>query len=98
MAIASKAGRAAPSTTGDPITAPDSPITQLSNPFDFAKQVIETVKLIQSSDCKEILPVAGPQSESIAKAPESIIQASRLEVKEVHEVSVLGDVQICFPD
>ena len=81
-----KAVHAAASRPGCPDTPPDSPTVQLSNPLEFARQVIDTVKLIQTSDCKDILPVAGPQSESIAKPPEPIIRASRLEVKEVHEV------------
>ena len=82
----SKPAQATHLRSGCPDTPPDSPPVQLSNPLEFARQVIDTVKLIQTSDYKETLPVAGPQSNSIAQAPESIIQASRLEVKEVHEV------------
>ena len=82
----SKAVQAALSRPGHPHTPPDSPTAQLLNPLEFARQVIDTVKLIQTSDSKEASPVAIPQIDSIAKHPEPIIRASRLEVKEVHEV------------
>ena len=73
---------------GQPNTPPDSPTAQLSNPLEFAKQVIDTVKLIQSSDSKENPSVPGSQVEPGAQAREPIARASRLEVKEVHEMYV----------
>ena len=82
----SKSAQAVPLRPGCPDTPPDSPNVQLSNPPEFARQVIDTVKLIQTSDSKEASPVARPQIDSIAKCPEPIIRASKLEVKEVHEV------------
>ena len=82
----SKPAQAALPRSGRPATPPDSPTAQLSNPLEFARQVIDTVKLIQTSDSKEASLVARPQIDSIAKDPEPIIRASKLEVKEVHEV------------
>lgn len=58
----------------------------MSNPLEFVRQVIDTVKIIQTSDCNEILPVTGPQIDCTAEHPEPIIRDSKLEVKEVQEV------------
>ena len=82
----SKPAQAATQRSGSPDTSPDSPTAQSSNPLEFARQVIDTVKLIQTSDPNEASPIARPQIDSIAKQPEPIIRASKLEVKEVHEV------------
>ena len=82
----SKAVHAALSSTGCPDTPPDSPIVQLSNPLEFARQVIDTVKLIQTSDSKETPPIVGSQVQPNAQVSEPITRASKLEVKEVHEV------------
>ena len=82
----SKAVHAAPSRPGCPDTPPDGPTAQLSNPLKFARQVIDTVKLIQTSDSKETSPVAGSQVQPNAQGSEPITRASKLEVKEVHEV------------
>lgn len=84
----SKAVHAAASRPGCPATPPDRPMAQLSNPFEFAKQIIDTVKLIQTSESKEAPPVAKSQDESNAQAFKPIARASRLEVKEVHEMYV----------
>lgn len=69
-----------------PNTPPDSPTVQLSNPLEFARKVIDTVKLIQTSDSKEASSVVGPQIDCTAEHPGPIIRASKLEVKEVHEM------------
>jgi hypothetical protein len=84
-AMKQKTVQTAPSRLGQPSTPPDSPTAQLSNPLEFARQVIDTVKLIQTSATQEASPSAGTQ-DPIIKQPEPIIQASKLEVKEVHEV------------
>ena len=87
MPAASKATKhTAPSRPGYPDTPPDSPTAHLSNPLEFARQVIDTVKLIQTSDSKETSPVAGSQVHSGTQDSEPIARASKLEVKEVHEV------------
>ena len=82
----SKAVQAASQTPGQADTPPDSPKTQLSNPLEFARQVIDTVKLIQTTESKEVSSVVGPQIDCTAEYPEPIVRASKLEVKEVHEV------------
>ena len=76
----------APRGLDQPSTPPDSPTAQLSDPLEFARQVIHTVKLIQTSEPKEASPSAAIQANSIVKQPEPIIQASKLEVKEVQEM------------
>ena len=53
-----KTVHAALSIPGCPDTPPDSPTAQLSNPFEFARQVIDTVKLIQTSNPKQTSPLA----------------------------------------
>ena len=85
----SKAVQATSSRPGRADTPPDSPTAQLSNPFEFARQVIDTVKLIQTSDSKEAVPIVVPHVESNVQASQGIARASKLEVKEVHEVYVL---------
>ena len=82
----SKPVKAAHPRSAHPNTPPDSPIIQLPNPPEFARQVIDTVKLIQTSESKEPSPSAGLQVDSVVKQLEPIIQASKLEVKEVHEM------------
>ena len=82
----SKSAQAVPLRPGCPDTPPDSPNVQLSNPLEFARKVIDTVKLIQTSDSKEASSVVGPQIDCTAEHPEPIIRASKLEVKEVHEM------------
>lgn len=81
-----KAAHTAPSRPGCPDTPPESPTAQLSNPLEFARLVIDTVKLIQTSDSKETSPVAGSQVQPNAQDSAPIARASKLEVKEVHEV------------
>ena len=71
---------------GRPDTPPDSPSAQLSNPLDFARQVIDTVKLIQTCELKDASSSTKPQLDPDVKHAEPIIRASKLEVKEVHEV------------
>ena len=82
----SKPDQVNPSRPGGPDTPPGTPTAQLSNPLEFARQVIDTVKLIQTSDCKEAVPVVGPQVEPNVQTSEPTVRASKLEVKEVHEV------------
>ena len=84
----SKAVHAATSRLDCPDTPPDSPTAQLSNPLEFARQIIDTVKLIQTSDSNEASLVAVTQAEPNAQASEPIARASRAEVKEVHEMYV----------
>ena len=81
----SKPTQAAPLRSECPDTPPDSPAAQPSNPFEFARQIIDTVKLIQTSESKEA-SVIGPQIDRTAEHPVPIIRASKLEVKEVHEM------------
>ncbi|KIW99705.1 uncharacterized protein Z518_11118 [Rhinocladiella mackenziei CBS 650.93] len=66
----------------NPDTPPDSPTTQLPNPFEFAKQFLDALKSIQTSEPKGTSSAA----ETNAQQSEPISRASKLEVKEVHEV------------
>ena len=81
-----KPAQAAPLRSGCPDTPPESPTAQLSNPFEFAKQILDAIKAIQTPESKETSPVAGPQVETNGQASEAIVRASKLEIKEVHEV------------
>jgi hypothetical protein len=45
-----KAPQTASSRSSHPATPPDSPTSSFLNPLEFAQQVIDTVKLIQTSD------------------------------------------------
>lgn len=82
----SKPARVNPSQSGRPDTPPDSPTAQLSNPLEFARQVIDMVKLIQTSEPKDAAPIVEPQAELHVQVSEPVVRASKLEVKEVHEV------------
>ncbi|RMZ88491.1 hypothetical protein DV736_g4280, partial [Chaetothyriales sp. CBS 134916] len=59
-----------------------NPATQLSNPLDFARQIIDTVKLIQTSDSKDAVPIVRPQAKLPTQVSEPIARASKLQVKE----------------
>ena len=72
-----------PLSSGHPVTPPTA---QLPTPLEFARQVIDTVKLIQSSKSEEASPGATLQVDCSVQQPEPIIQASKLEAREVHEV------------
>lgn len=77
--------KAAPSSAGRPDTPPDSPTW----PFDvteFAKQFFDTVKLITAPESKDSFPSAEPQVEGNAVSVGPKARASKVEVKEVHEV------------
>jgi hypothetical protein len=85
----SKRTQAASSSSGCLDTPPDSPTAQLSNPFEFAKQVLDVLKTIQTPEPKEASPAvgsSGPQIKGNAQASKPIARASKLEAKEVHEV------------
>ena len=78
------------SSSGHPDTPPDSPTTTLPNPLEFAKQVIDAIKLVQTSKSTsdETSPSSGPQAEGNTKPVEARARASRLEFRAVDEVYV----------
>ena len=82
----SKASQAAFPRSGRPNTPPNSPTAQLANPFEFAKQFLDALKVVQTHEAKKIAPVAGPQVEPNPQTSEPAARASKLEVKDVHEV------------
>ena len=82
----SKAFQAASPRSGRPDTPPDSPTAQLANPFEFAKQFLDALRVVQTHESKNTSPVTGPQVEPNPQASEPVARASKLEVKEVHEV------------
>lgn len=82
--------RPSPMLIYDPQTTIDGLCnTRPGTTLEFARQVIDAVKLIQQSESKDISTVIGPQVEANAQASEKIARASKLEVKEeVQEVYV----------
>jgi len=58
-----------------PVMSLDSPTTPLPNPLEFAKQVIDAIKLIQTSqstsDFNETSPSSEPQTEGNTKPVEA---------------------------
>ena len=90
--------QAAPSRSGNPVTPPPDSPTLPSRKFEFAKEIIETIKLIQApqstSDSKDSALYAGPRAEGNAQPQEARARASKLEYKEVDEVYALSDLQV----
>lgn len=94
----SKPLQAAPSHSGHLVTPPSSPTLLPSSTLEFAKLVIETVKLIQASqttpDPTEDSPAAEPQAEGNVQPEDARARASKLEFKTVDEVYVPSDLQV----
>jgi hypothetical protein len=67
-------------------TPPNSPIAQLPDLLEFARQFVDTIKLIQKSEPKEVSSGPALQVDPSVQQPGPVIQASKLEFKEVHEV------------
>jgi len=97
----SKTRLATPSTSCRLDTPPNSPTLSPSKQtftVELAKQVIETIKLIQASQAgtapTEISPTAEPEDLGNAQPAEARARASRLQFKTVDEVYAPSELQV----
>ena len=89
-----QAFQASLSTSGDLGTPPNVPTAQLSDPLEFARQVLDALKTIHTPESKNTSPVAGPQDvasnhqDNEGTTDENLQskeRATKIEIKKVNE-------------
>jgi hypothetical protein len=87
--------QAVPSRSGNPITTPPDTPTLPFGTVELAKQFIETVKLIHTSQSKDDTALyAGPQAGGSSQSLDARARASKLEYKTVDEVYVYSNLEV----